>query len=114
MAVGAIILANRLIDIEQNSFENVKAALVDHKVECFTAIKELYSQTYLNGLGEGDEEQCIQSDLQIDATRTDRQGLRLQTPNQLFGPRRLRGGTVEAIPQKPIKREQEKVVTISL
>ncbi|KAH7058043.1 hypothetical protein BKA57DRAFT_448434 [Linnemannia elongata] len=44
----AVLLANHLYDIKPTSFENIKTALSGYRNERFDAIKDQYSQAYMN------------------------------------------------------------------
>ncbi|KAK3848476.1 MAG: hypothetical protein J3R72DRAFT_500237 [Linnemannia gamsii] len=110
----AVILANCLYDIKPTTFDNIKAALKEYKIQRYKDIKDQYAQTYFS------------AKLQYGHTITERilrhmvfhwlPGSKLNDqmqkesafrPQANFMPQAPRRGTVPVVPQKPSKRIQK-------
>ncbi|KAF9154671.1 hypothetical protein BG015_000273 [Linnemannia schmuckeri] len=92
----AVILANRLYDIQPTSFETIKTALSDYRDECFDNVKSQHSITYMSAR------------LQFDHMQN-RQVLKdnVFRPQVNFLPQVPPRGTVKIIPQRPSTRRPE-------
>ncbi|KAF9125792.1 hypothetical protein BG015_004827, partial [Linnemannia schmuckeri] len=113
----AVILANRLYDIQLNIFVNVKSALTEYKVQRFQAVAEQYPKSHVSArlqyghtLWERILRYIIFNWLPSSTLGTQLVKDPAFRPQINVLPQAPKRGTVDVVPQKPSKRSQQEGV----